>query len=156
MRVAHHRRMAVPASRPIGAPALCARLQRPRRAINGNCGLGLRKYSCHGVSSISLGHQANKVGRSRMADLVTSTDWPAKKPYNTVSADLIAWTPAIRANDRFAHGRQILGEFRGFSPLPYCYRPPLSAGRRRLGRLLSATVGPTEPDSRNGRALGPR
>src|SRR5690625_7585958 len=93
MRVTHHRRITLPRKRPIGAPALCARLQRPRRAINGNCGLGLRKYSCHGVSSVSLGHQANKVGRSRMADLVTNTDWPAKKPYNTVSTDLIAWTP---------------------------------------------------------------
>src|SRR5690625_6700905 len=74
-----------------------------------------------------------------MADLVTNTDWPAKKPYNTVSADLIAWTPAIRANDRFAHRRQILGEFRGFNQHPYYYWPTLSAGRSRLGRLLSAT-----------------
>src|SRR5690625_115634 len=156
MRVTHHRRTTLPRSRPIGAPALCARIPRPRRAITGNCGLGLRKYSCHGVSSVSLGHPANKVGRSRMADLVTNTDWPAKKPYNTVSADLIAWTPAIRANDRFAHRRQIIGALRGFNQHAYYSLPHLFAGRSRLGRLLAATVRPTEPDSRNGRAVVPR
>src|SRR5690625_5661054 len=74
-----------------------------------------------------------------MADLVTNTDWPAKKPYNTVSTDLIAWTPAIRANDRFAHRRQILGEFRGFNQHPYYYWPTLSAGRSRLGRDRKST-----------------